>query len=202
MHSNGKASLFNPMLSLVFRRRRSCPQSMIFFVSWAYFLAFLMFALFHNPEVAQAQQDVVQAQHFEPECVLPRRENTSYQTNDPPILTAKLVEPEVFDCLLKTAERGKSREALEWSQILLWEGKIDDFRNSLFGRSETRLKKYIDIGVQLGSHYSMLAKAAYLQDIDPATALKLYRRVAKEDDCRGQAMLGYMYQQGIGVEIN
>jgi S1-C subfamily serine protease len=64
------------------------------------------------------------------------------------------------------------------------------------------LKKYIDIGVQLGSHYSMLAKAAYLQDIDATTAMELYRRVAREDDCRGQAMVAWMYQQGIGVEIN
>ena len=68
-----------------------------------------MFALFHNPEVAQAQQDVVQAQHSEPECVLPRRENTSYQTNDPPILTAKLVE---------SKEQGESGEDYRHQTVL------------------------------------------------------------------------------------
>jgi S1-C subfamily serine protease len=143
-----------------------------------------------------------------PECVLPRNNNYS-PLDDAPILTDRLGEPEVFDCLLTTAEKGTSRYALEWSQILLWEGKIDGTGygssgtvGGLFPRSESRLKKYIDIGVQLGSHHSMLAKAAYLQDIDPTTAIELYRRVATEDDCRGQAMIGWMYQQGVGVGIN
>ena len=154
------------------------------------------------PTAAQPQQS-------DGECELPRDKRFMDKSGsahigelyEVPIDTSRLSDPEVFDCLLKTAEKGKSRYAVEYAQILLWEGSADG-KGGLFPRSESRLKKYIDIGVERGSHYSILAKAAYLQDIDPVTALELYRRLAKEDDCRGQVMLAWMYQQGIGVEIN
>jgi trypsin-like peptidase len=134
------------------------------------------------------------------ECVLPR-------TKGRHVDETRLAEPEVFRCLLKAAENPDDGDAVEWAQMLLWEGQVQ-FGSSgptvggLFPRSESRLKKYIDVGVRRGSHYSILAKAAYLQDIDPAASTELYKRVALKDDCRGQIMLAWMYQQGIGTEIN
>lgn len=142
-------------------------------------------------------------------CTLPRQK-LSFSTGDSgPIDPNRLGDPEVFRCLLKIAETGEDRYALEWAQILLWEGKVDGSGyggggvvGGLFPRSESRLKRYIDVGVARGSHYSILAKAAYLQDVDPAASLELYRRVAMKDDCRGQIMLAWMYQQGVGTERN
>src|SRR4051812_37105993 len=60
------------------------------------------------------------------DCILPRDERSRKLLggDDPPVDANRLSDPEVFDCLLKTAEKGGSRYALEWAEILLWEGKI------------------------------------------------------------------------------
>jgi S1-C subfamily serine protease len=92
-------------------------------------------------------------------------------------------------------------EALEWVQILLWEGKAEGNR-SLLPRSEARLKKYIDIGVARGLHSSILAKATYLRDVDPTASVALYRRAAVNDDCRAQAMLSIALRTGSGTRLN
>ena len=125
------------------------------------------------------------------QCELPRVELFGRKYID----ACRLGEPEVFACLLRTADLGDEPAAVEWAQILLWEGKVHDGYGAcrdvggLFPRMESRLRGYIELGVKGGSHYSMLAKAAYVQDFDPQTARELYERTAREDDCRGQAIV-------------
>jgi TPR repeat protein len=139
------------------------------------------------------------APNAEGECPVPADEHGLYEWH-------RFIDPAVLGCLLRAAETGRDLQALEWAQFMFWEGRVgtgqDQYVEGLFPRNEARLRRYIDLGVARGAPRSILAKAAFLQDVAPVAAHDLYRQVAVTDDCRGQLMLAWMYLRGLGGPMN
>ncbi|WP_242343329.1 trypsin-like peptidase domain-containing protein [Anaeromyxobacter terrae] len=69
-------------------------------------------------------------------------------------------------------------------------------------RNDGKLKEFIELGVQYNRPTGCAAKAAYIQDLDPATAAQLYERAAMQDHCLAQAMLAASFLDGVFTEIN
>jgi serine protease Do len=139
------------------------------------------------------------APNAEGECPIPADESGRY-------VWRRFTEPEVLGCLLRAADTGRDLQALEWAQVIYWEGRVGtgprEYVEGLFPRNEARLRKYIDLGVARGAPRSMLAKAAFLQDVAPVAAYDLYRKLAVDGDCRAQLMIAWMYLRGVGTATN
>jgi len=104
---------------------------------------------------------------------------------------------------------GNDLEGLRWQMMA---GRLGDlnsldeliykFSPSGIYNNESKLKEFIDIGTKYNHTKSIIAKAAYFQDIDPPLAKNLYLVAAKEDDCFAQIMLAASYRDGIFTEVN
>jgi S1-C subfamily serine protease len=120
-------------------------------------------------------------------------------------------EPVAIESMrVRAASASRDIEAFRWTAALLRAGDTRDIDQVIdtfeFGgvvpRNEPRLREAIEVGATRGHMRSMLAKAAYLQDVDPATSRSLYLEAARKDDCFGQAMLAASYLNGVFTEVN
>jgi S1-C subfamily serine protease len=68
--------------------------------------------------------------------------------------------------------------------------------------NDGKLKEFVELGVQHDRPTGCAAKAAYVQDLDPATAAELYERAATQDHCLAQAMLAASFLDGVFTEVN
>jgi S1-C subfamily serine protease len=101
-------------------------------------------------------------------------------------------------------------ERFKWGAALVMAGDIthiDDVidvyaKGGVVPRNEPRLHEVIEVGSEHGHMRSMLAKAAYVQDVDPAGAFDFYVTTAKADNCYGEAMLASSYLVGAFTEVN
>jgi serine protease Do len=139
------------------------------------------------------------APNSEGECPIPADESGRY-------VWRRFTDPEVLGCLLRAADTGRDLQAVEWAQVIYWEGRVGtgprEYIEGLFPRNEARLRKYIDLGVARGAPRSILAKAAFLQDVAPVVAYGLYRHLAIDGDCRAQLMIAWMHLKGVGTAPN
>lgn len=113
---------------------------------------------------------------------------------------------------MRVRARASSRdiEAFRWTAALVRTGDIRDIdavletfdAGGVVPRNEPRLREAIEIGASQGHMPSILAKAAYVQDVDPSSSRELYLKAAKGDNCFAQALLGASYLNGIFTEVN
>jgi hypothetical protein len=60
-------------------------------------------------------------------------------------------------------------------------------------KNELRLREFVELGAEAGHVRSLLAKAAYVQDISPETSRSIYEQLGRQDHCLAQAMLAASY---------
>jgi serine protease Do len=110
----------------------------------------------------------------------------------------------------RASEERRDIERFRWGAALVLagdieyiDGIIDEYsKGGVVPRNAARLNEIVEVGAERGHLRSMLAKAAYVQDIDPATAFDLYARAAAADNCYGQAMLAASFRVGVFSEVN
>ncbi len=79
---------------------------------------------------------------------------------------------------------------------------LADFMPGGSYQNEGKLKEFIELGVQHNRPTALVAKAAYVQDLDPGTAADLYERAARRGHCLAQAVLAASLMDGVFSEVN
>jgi hypothetical protein len=127
------------------------------------------------------------------------------------IALAESGEPVAIESMrARAVSESRDIEAFRWAAALVRAGDLRDIDDVIdtfeFGgvvpRNEPRLRETVEAGAIRGHMRSMLAKAAYLQDVDPVTSRSLYLEAAKKDNCFAQAMLAASYLNGVFTEVN